>query len=154
MAQKRTTYEQRANELAQAIDIAVSVLQESLDLPEAERTAFINFSLECRNFALRPEPAFKKVASLNYIKDDVLTYWNEAPGAHVQEFWARIQQANLPFKQKNVLQDVLRRGKIKNRSEYHVVVDQLVVGQQTGQITAEQAQQLSLYLGEFESKSR
>jgi hypothetical protein len=51
-----------------------------------------------------------------------------------------------------MLQGVLKRGRIKNEQEYEHIIDSLVVAQQTGRITENQANALSEMIGEYKTR--
>lgn len=154
MAQKRKTYQEHAEELAAAVDIAEKAI---LELGVEERQAdeqMIAWGKEVKELALNPESAFKTVASLKYLINDFFIYWNEASGPAVEAFWKEIEASQLPFERKDLISDILRRGKIRNIPEYEAVTDGLVVLEQIGKITSEQAATLSQYLGEFEARKQ
>ncbi|GIJ51371.1 hypothetical protein Val02_82570 [Virgisporangium aliadipatigenens] len=92
------------------------------------------------------------VAGLRHLESAFFTYGNEAAGPHVDRFWELVTAESLPFERKNVLGDVLRRGRINDAGEYEVVVDLLVVAEQEGRITAEEAARLSNYIGRYERR--
>lgn len=48
---------------------------------------------------------------------------------------------------------MLKRKKIRNRSEYNFVMDRIMLAEQSGEITPKEAQLLSQLIGEFEQQS-
>jgi len=112
----KKTYEEEANNLAQAIDIAIEKLQKHP--PKEFQTAhiehFINTYSDTKNKALNPEPQFKKISSLKYHIQDVFTYFQESTGEAVEQFWRGIQEHKLPFERENKLLKILKKRKIKN----------------------------------------
>ncbi len=154
MTTKKSIYEERANELVKAIDIAEQVVSESSTLPASIKEPLLFFSSNTRKLALNPEPQFRKVASLKYLEHDFLIYWNETAGPDSDKFWQLIASAGLQFKKKDAIQDALRRNKIKNIHEYDYVIDNIVVAQQTGSINTEQVIQLNTLIAEFEARNK
>ncbi|MDZ5494239.1 MULTISPECIES: hypothetical protein [Micromonospora] len=109
--------------------------------------SMVDFGEELKELMKRPP---QTVASLRYLESAFLTYWNEATGRHVDQFWELVAVESLPFTRRNVLADVLARGRINNGAEHEVVVDSLVGAEQEGTITAEQAARLSDMVGRYE----
>lgn len=146
-------YLQQAQELAKAIDIAIAAVQAHppQDFTAENIQTFVKFYQDAKQSALEPEPAFATVASLKFTINNVLTYFLEASGEAVDQFWLAVKQQELPYKRKNRLAKILKRGKIKNKVEYNLVVDQIVVYQQEGLINATEFEALSQMIGEFEA---
>lgn len=92
------------------------------------------------------------VAGLRYLESAFLTAWNEGTGPHVDRFRELVAEAGLPFTRRNVLAEVLARGRINNAAEHEVVVDSLVGAEQEGAITPEQVARLSDLVGRYESR--
>jgi hypothetical protein len=145
-------YDEQAHRLAKAIDIAAEVVRESTDFNDQLKKAMLDFGKAEKRLILFPEQRFRKIASLKQTESDFFTFWNEASGRDVEKFWTRILESNLGFVRRDTFHDVLKRRKIKNRSEFDVITDNIVVYQQTGRISQEQVIELNKYLGEFEKK--
>ena len=146
--------EEQANDLAKAIDIAVSAIQKFpyKDWSEANILHIINTYNSWKEDALSPEPKYKNVKSLSYVVDSAFTWFDEGSGEGVDYFWENIKLANLPYKRKNKLASVLKRQKIKNQTEYDFIVDVIVPYQQEGLIGEEEVVVLNKLLAEFESR--
>lgn len=152
MTTKQSKYEQEADRLAKAVDIAKTVLDETTDIDSTLKKRLLEFGVETKHNALFPQPQFKKIASLKYLVSDYFTFWQEASGIYVDKFWDRIFESQLGFIRKDVFHDVLKRKKIKNIHEFDCITDSIVVHQQTGRLTADQVVDLKRYLGEFEKR--
>lgn len=148
----RRTYDEAAAALVRAIDIGEEVLTRASKVEN--RDDLVAFGKETRRMALSPEPAFRKVASLRYLEDAFFTYWNESAGKHIATFWKRIAEAGLPYRPRDIVREVLDRGRIRNRQEYDNVQDWMVVGEQEGRFTAAESETLSRLLGEYEGRGR
>lgn len=146
MAGPTAKYLERAAQLARAIDLAARVLAER---PQDHDRDMVDFGEELKELMGRPP---QTVAGLRYLETAFLTYWNEAPGSHVDRFWELVSAEGLPFARRDLLADVLARGRIDNAAEHEVVVDSLVGGEQEGTITAEQGARLSYLVGRYESR--
>ena len=152
MSSKRQTYQERAERLAKAIDIAEKVIVDSGSLDEKTKTHFINWGQETKQMALHPEPQFKKVASLKYLEHNFFIYWNEADGEDIEKFWTEIYTYGIGFERKDTLQAVLKRKKIKDIHEYDSIIDSIVAAEQTGRIDKNQVKELNQLIGEFEQR--
>lgn len=149
MTTKRKTYQQRAEQLAKAVDIADNIVQESKVIPEESKAYFLNYGKQVKSMALNPEPQFKKVASIQYLENDFLTYWNEADGSDIEKFWLELHQNEIDYERKDTIQVVLKRKKIKDIHEYNAITDNIVVAEQLGRITKGQAIELSQLIGGY-----
>lgn len=152
MNSKRLTYQERAERLAKTIDIAEKVIAVSKSLDEKTRTHLLKWGREIKHMALNPEPQFKKVASLKYLENDFLIYWNEANGEDIEKFWIELYKNGIDFERKDTLQSVLKRKRIKDIHEYDSVVDNIVAAKQIGQIDKNQVKELNQLIGEFEQR--
>ena len=153
---KKRTYEDEANKLATAIDIAIEAFNVECP-PDFERShqehtisCYANWKESCLN----PEPQFRNLASLRYSINNVFTYFQEGKGKTVEYFWKKINEAKLDYKRENKLEKVLNRGKIKGRVEYEYVTDMIVVSEQVGMTSKEETIKLSDMLGEYESRNK
>ncbi|MBB3696568.1 hypothetical protein KMW28_23945 [Flammeovirga yaeyamensis] len=154
MNKKRVTYQERAERLAKAVDIAVKILNESDRFHNDSKTPMINLCNQIKQMALNPEPQFKKVASIKYLENDFLTYWNESADKEVDKFWTELYKNGIDFERKDTIKTVLKRGKIKDIYEYDNIVDNIVVAEQIGRINKEQTTELSQMIGDFENRNK
>ena len=152
----RRSYETESIKLAKAAELAIESF-EKLGLEQFEKTHvdhLVKCYTEWRNDILNPEPKFKNLASLKYHEQDIFTYFQEASGPVVELFWSKLKDANLSYTRENKLMKVLKRGKIKNRIEFDLVVDLFVPAHQNGMITEEQAASLSEMIQSFERRNQ
>lgn len=143
-------YLARARALADAIDLSIGLCAA---LPAHERDAMVKHALDCKKRALEPEPPFANPRSLAYLEDAFLTYWNEASGEHIERFWQLVAERRRPFQRKDVIREVLSRGRINNDIEYQTVTDSVVIQQQIGKISRAEADRLSKMLARFEARA-
>ncbi len=148
------TYQERAERLSKAVDIAVKIVNESERFRDDFKTPMINFCTQVKQLALNPDPQFKKVASIKYLERDFLTYWNESADKEVDKFWAEIHKNGIDFEKKDTIQTVLKRGKIKNIHEFDNIIDNIVVAEQIGRINQEQVIELNKMIGDFENRNK
>ncbi len=148
----KLTYQERAERLEKAIDISEKIVSQSVEIEISLKKAMLNFGNTTKNDALNPEPEFRKIASLKYLENDFLTYWNEAKGNDIEIFWKEIYNNGIGFERKDTIKLVLKRNKIKNRNEYNSIIDTIVVAEQIGRITTKQKEILSKLIGQFESR--
>lgn len=154
MDKKRMTYQERAERLSKAVDIAIEIINESDRFGNDFKTPMINLCAQIKQMALNPEPQFIKVASIKYLENDFLTYWNESADREVDKFWNELHKNGIDFEKKDTIQTVLKRGKIKDIHEFDNIVDNIVVAEQIGRINKEQAIELSNMIGDFENRNK
>lgn len=152
MTKKRETYQEKAERLSKTIDIAEKVIIDSKTLDEKTRTHFFEWGRKIKHLALNPDPLFKKVASLKYLENDFLIYWNEADGLDVEKFWTELYKNEIDYNRKDTLNAVLKRKRIKDIQEYDSVIDNIVVAEQIGRIDKGQVKELNQLIGEFEQR--
>ena len=145
-------YLKRSQELLKAIDIAVKVFQDFP--PEDFEEEHIRITVESyegmKETILHAEPQFQNMQSLRYDEEAVFTYFNEAAGTTVSEFWKQIKAAELNFQRDNKLEKIFKRQKIKDDHEFQYVIDVMVPFQEDGLITVEQADLLNKWLGDYD----
>ena len=96
MASKK--YIEARDNLVKSIDLANEVL---LEYPHGRTKedveGSVEFNNETKELALNAEKKFQTLQSLKYLIEDFFTYFQEAAGPDVDEFWRRIKEANLPY---------------------------------------------------------
>lgn len=148
------TYQDRAERLSKAVDIAVKIVNESERFGDDFKTPMINFCNQVKQMALNPESQFKKVVSIKYLENDFLTYWNESADKEVDKFWIELHKNGIDFEKKDTIQTVLKRGKIKDIHEFDNIIDNIVVAEQIGRINPEQVIELNKMIGDFENRNK
>ncbi len=146
------TYQERADRLAKTADIADKIIRDSNTIPEASKHQFLNWGQLVKDKALNPEPPFRKVVSIKFLENDFLIYWNESEGPDIDKFWKELNEKEIDFERKDIIQLVLKRKKIKNIHEYNYVTDNIVVAEQIVRIDKEQVAELNRLLSEFEQR--
>ena len=153
MASKK--YIEARDNLVKAIDLANEVL---LEFPHGRTQEDVDGSVEFNNYrkdlALNAEKKFQTLQSLKYDIEDIFTYFQEAAGPDVDEFWRRIKEANLPYVRENKLEKIMKRGRIRNDIEYDYVIDTIVPFQQEGILSEEDVKKLNEMIEKFENKRR
>ena len=151
---KRKSYQEEAEKLAKAIDIAIEAFQSHM--PKNWEKQHIDHTVSVykgyKNEVLNPEPQLKSMASLMILESDVFTYFQESSGETVNFFWKRIEETNLNYQRTNKLDKILKRGSIRGTVEYDYVKDIIATAEQEGLTTPDQTIQLSQMLDEFERK--
>ena len=89
---------------------------------------------------------------LDQIESDLLLAWNESSGADATAFWKRVETAGMPYRQRDVLREILERGKIRNRVEYDVLADTMEERAQEGAITQDERGRLRAMMNQYEAK--
>jgi hypothetical protein len=141
-------YLARAQAFAEAIDIGTLIAKAEPSVAWQEWEALF------KSPAISPEPAFASLKSLAYLEDAFFTHWNEASGAYVEHFWQQVAERGLPFQRRELVRDVLTRGRIRNEMEYQTIVDSWLILQQSGRISEAEAQRLSSMMEKFEQRAK
>ena len=149
---KRKDYDAEANKIARAIDIAIEsiVTYPPLGFKETHIKHFLEVYRGWKVLALNPQPEFRKISSLKYLINNVMTFFQESSGDAVELFWKNIESEKLEIVREDKLRKILDRGKIRGRIEYEIAVDSIVAAEQIGRITREQASKLSELIGNYE----
>ena len=134
-----SAYVLRAKAFAAAAEIAIQIGPRKMK----------RFFESTRAMALYPELGFATIASLSSLETEFFSYWNETRGAHAQRFWREVARHGLPFRQRNVIDEVLAHGRITNRGDYDTVTD--LIGDE-GTITNARRKRLEAMLGRYESR--
>jgi hypothetical protein len=152
MTSKVSKYEEQADRLARAIDIAEQIIKESADFNAGLAKPMLDFGTQVKHMALNPEPKFRRLVSLKYLESDFFTFWNESSGPDVDKFWTKVFESKLGYVKKDAIHNVLKRKKIKNIHEFDFITDNIVVYQRTGRLNQQQVIELNEYIGEFEKR--
>lgn len=147
-------YKIRSQELIQAIEIAVDAFQKvpPEDFNSGDVASICTSYREMKGMIEDAEKHFQNLESLRYTEDAVFTYFQEAHGNCVNEFWKMIKAAELPFQRENKLGKLMKRGRIKDHIEYDFVIDVLVPYQEDGLVSEEDVKLLNQWIAEFEEK--
>ena len=141
-------YLARAAAFAEAIDIGTAIAK------AVPGVAWENWETLYKTSALAPEPAFATLKSLAYLEDAFFTYWNETSGEHIERFWQRVTERDLPFQRRDLVREVLSRGRIRTEMEYQTIVDAWVILQQIGKVSQTEAESLSKMMEQFEQHAK
>ncbi len=146
-------YESQSLKLSKAIDLAISAIKKfpPRDWTKENLNQFITVYSKAKEDALNPETKFKNLRSLKYIENDVFIYFQEATGEAVEYFWKEVKNYNLDYARVDKLSKILKRGKIKSKSDYDYVTDVFTAAFQENRITQVEFAQLSAIIGEFEN---
>lgn len=163
MASKK--YIEARDNLTKAIDLANEALLKYPNGKEKQEFVYDGISYtvlewtikwlnEVKKRRLNEEKKYETLQSLKYSIEDVFTYFQEAAGPDVDEFWRLIKEANLPYERENKLEKIMTRGRIRNDIEYDYVIDTIVPFQQEGILSNEDVKKLNEMIEKFERKRR
>lgn len=161
MASKK--YIEARDNLIKAIDLANEALLKYPNGKEKQEFVYDGISYtvlewtikwlnEVKKRRLNEEKKYETLQSLKYSIEDVFTYFQEAAGPDVDEFWRLIKEANLPYERENKLEKIMTRGRIRNDIEYDYVIDTIVPFQQEGILSNEDVKKLNEMIEKFERK--
>lgn len=153
---KRRQYEEEAQKLARAIDLAIEAFEKECppDFQAQHQAHMISTYGEWKRQCLHPEAAFRNLASLKYLAESVFTYFQEASGNTVEYFWRRIQEEELDFRREDKLAAILHRGRIRNRLEYELVIDRMPLSVEEESTVSDLTNKLNQMLAQYEKKPR
>jgi len=140
-------YLARATAFAQAIDVGTAIAK------TVPGSGWEEWNDLFKRPALEPEPAFATLSSLAYLEDAFFTHWNDASGEHIESFWQRLAERGLPFQRKDIVREVLSRGRIRTEMEYQSIVDALAIQRQLERLSHDEAEHLNRMVGEFEQRA-
>lgn len=151
-----TKYNESAKNLIIATSIAIETLKKYPPINWDDDTVkdVVNTYYEFKSNIENSKPEFRNLKSLKYDIEAVFTYFQEASGECVEQFWKEIKAQNLPYKRENKFAKILKRKKINNIHEYDFVIDVIVPYQQEGLINDEEVVLLNKCLGEFENRKK
>ena len=150
-------YQIEAEKFAKASDIAneaAKIKHAKGKTSEEQFKTTIDAHILWKTMALYPEQRFRKISSLKYHINSLLTYFNEATGEDVEYFWAKIKENDIGYQRVDMMAKIFRKKRISNMNEYDFAVDVLVPAQQLGEITAEQAQLLDKYITQYQNRRK
>ncbi|WP_437920030.1 hypothetical protein [Sphingobacterium sp. LRF_L2] len=146
-------YDEAAAEVAKIIDITIESFREMT--PDYYTEEYLNHviknKLSYRELALYPKPGYRTKASLRYVKNDVLIFFQEGEGPTVEYFWAKIKEARIPLiRESRNIEKIMKRGKIKNEFEYDFVIDGYTSFLEMDSISEQDIDKLNEMIGKFE----
>jgi len=152
----KTDYQTEADKLIKTIDISIEALMKITPkgFEQKDIDQFVKVYSEIKDSLVHPNPKFKNLKSLKYKEQDVFTYFQEASGPTVEEFWRLIKESQLDYKRVNPIGKILKRKKIKNEFELEIVIDTMIPLHQEGLINDEESENLKLMIGEYEKKKK
>ena len=149
-------YNYAARNLIKAIDIAIEVIK--ANPPKGLNQQHVKIVLESYNgfkeSLVNPNPKFSDLGSLKYKVQDLFTYFQEASGETVNEFWKKIKEAGLPYERENRIEKLLKRGKIRNQMDFDYVIDTIVPLQQEGVLSNDDVEQLNKMITHYENRKK
>lgn len=151
MGPKSAKYLARARAFAEAVDLAVAIRA----APPWEDQGLVEHYYWCKERALPPyaDPVNANLRGLAELENIFFTEWNEGSGEHVERFWQLVAERGLPFERKDIVRDVLNRGRITNVMEHQTIADSIVIQRQMGKISVAEAEKLAKMLGQFEERT-
>ena len=154
-AKAKRTWQKQLDGFVQAVEIGIAVYRkyplppvDDDGLPNASAAAYARESRELAKMAKHAEPPFANLKSLAYLEYQFFLLWNETHGRHVTKFWNEIAKHRLPYEAKDIIADVLARGKVRTRIEYEHVVDAMGGGPKS------RDRQLSTLIAHYESRKK
>jgi hypothetical protein len=152
MKPKSAKYLAHAKAFAEAVDLAVEIRTTP---PWEDRGAVEHYNwLKARAVPPYADPVCANLRGLTQLENIFFTEWNEGNGEDVERFWKRVAERCLPFQRRDIVREVLARGRINSESEFQTITDGIVILQQLGRISGAEADKLSRMLGQFEQRAR
>lgn len=151
MKPKSAKYLAQAQAFAAAVDLALEIRS----LPQWEDRGLVEHYNWLKARAVPPyaDPACANIRGLAQLESIFFTEWNEGSGQEVERFWQLVAERGLPYQRKDIVREVLARGRINSEMEYQAVTDAIVIQEQLGTITPAEADKLGKLLGQFEQRA-
>lgn len=153
MKPNKRTYEEEVNNLLQAINIAIIVIQDNGESHPAS-IPLNNYHIDMIELINNAAPEYQNLKSLSYDIDGFFTFFQEGSGIIVDKFWEKIKESNLPYKRVNRIAKILKRGKIKNDIEYQFIIDVMQPYLTEGVINEEEYAQINEMIDAFENRKK
>lgn len=96
----------------------------------------------------------RTLAALKYVEEALFTEWNECPLSETAEFWRGVAAAGLPFVRRDLLGEIVARGRITNREHYDFATDAVGLAGEEGGPSEAQAAKLKQMIGAYEKRGR
>lgn len=93
------------------------------------------------------EPPYNKMRNIQDCESMFLEYWNESNHLVVSLFWEAMQANGIDIERKNLIQNVLKKRKITNMTEYDRVVDYI-----SSETPLDEQEKLDKYIGVYLEK--
>jgi len=138
----------RTEQLLKAAEISARVIRESKSLSGGQKEIALG-GLEQMRQLVAATPA-SKANGLVYIEQAIVQPWNEESGEDAEKFWQAAQEAGLDYARRDVLRNVLKRKRIKDRLEFEMVADTVDASEESGKISADEARELRKMVAAFE----
>lgn len=150
----KKNYETEAELIIKIIDIAIESFTNTppKDFKERDIKQVVDVYLDNKSEILNSK--FKKIGSLNFIKNGVLIYFQEANDSTVEYFWEKVYANNLPIKRINPFEKIIKRGKIRNHIEYDTVIDLFPSLLENKTISDEEIKKINNMILAFENKNK
>jgi hypothetical protein len=147
-------YEQKASQLISMVNIALDALNRypPHHLGVEGVGLMIKFYQSEKEALLNTEPKNRNLKSLKITENDILTFFQEGRGEAVEFFWREIKEKRIPLKRQNMLVKIVKRGKIRNRVEFDLVIDLIVSYQQEGLLNESDVDLLNALIAKFENR--
>ena len=149
---KKKTYEEKTGDLIRLTCIADVIVQHSSSMDPFHKERMLDWSKLIKNLVQHPEPQHKNVKSVQSLENDFLTWWNEGYGSEVELFWMELKKAGLNYERRDILKEVLKRKKIRDREEYDFMVDSIVISKENGRINNDEYFELNNLIQDGEKK--
>jgi hypothetical protein len=151
MRPKSAKYLARARAFAEAVDIAMELRATP---PSKDRHLF-DWYIWLRARAVPPyaDPVNANLRGLAQLEDIFFTEWNEGSGEDVERFWRLVAERGLPFERRDIVREILSRGRINNEMEFQTITDAIVIQAQLGRISPAEADKLGKILERFEQRA-
>lgn len=96
----------------------------------------------------------RTLGALKYLEEALFTEWNEGPLSETAEFWREVSSAGLPFARRDLLGEIVAKGRITNREHYDFATDAVGLAGEEGGPTEAQAAKLKQMIGAYEKRGR
>lgn len=94
----------------------------------------------------------RTVSQLKFLEQAFFTEWNEGPPRNTIVFWRKIARAGLPYERRDLLAEILERGRITSREHYEFAKDAIGFGEEERGLSATEVDALGRMIEAYEAR--
>lgn len=94
----------------------------------------------------------RTVAQLKFLEQAFFTEWNEGSPRNTMVFWRKIARAGLPYERRDLLAEILERGRITSREHYEFAVDAIGIAEDERGLSAAEVDALGRMIDAYEAR--
>ncbi len=142
----KLSYNERLNRLIKMISLSEDIVG-NLQIEIDNQKSMLDFWAWLKTMITNLEPPYNKMRNIQDFESMFLEYWNESNGIVTSLFWETIKNNGIDIERKNLIQNILKKKKIANMTEYDRVVDYI-----SSETPLDEQKKLEKYIGVYLEK--